>query len=526
MKGVAHDPRVPRGASGPSRVEVGESGIRALPLIERAILAVAPKWGLERARARAVAGLLARRYEGASRGRRTDDWQTSGSSANAETFGALAVLRNRSRDLVRNNRYATRAIRSSNSDNVGTGIRPVPMLEDDGDRAELLQYWEAWAGTTACDADEQQTFYGMMSLSWREVTEAGEVLLRRRWRRPSDDLPVPLQLQLMEADHLDTSMDGTSVTGKAGKIIQGVQFNSLGRRTGYWLFPDHPGELGGFHSGRFHSQKVPARELLHLYRVDRVGQVRGVPWLAPAMITLRDYDAYEDAQLMRQRIAACYTAFVHDIDSGVESASPSADELAETMEPGLIEYLPAGKEISFADPPGVEGYKDFAEITIRGIARAAGVTYESLSGDLSRTNFTSGRMGRLDVQAEVDQNRQFILIPRYCKPIWNWFMAAGALAGIPVFLKHQGLQAYWTPSRREQLDPVRETTAIKSKIRMGISSLSDAIRAEGRDPETLLRELAKDRDLLKELGLTLDSVLSAPQAGRGNGDAEAPKGEK
>ena len=73
----------------------------------------------------------------------------------------------------------------------------------------------------------------------RSVAESGEVLVRRRRRRLSDGYPVSVQLQVLEADYLDTSK--TTALPNGGQIIQGVEFDVLGNLVAYWLFRQHPG---------------------------------------------------------------------------------------------------------------------------------------------------------------------------------------------------------------------------------------------------------------------------------------------
>ena len=64
-----------------------------------------------------------RMYEGARVSRLTSDWVTGGTSADAEIKGSLQRLRNRSRQLVRDNDYARQAIRAVRNNVIGTGIR-------------------------------------------------------------------------------------------------------------------------------------------------------------------------------------------------------------------------------------------------------------------------------------------------------------------------------------------------------------------------------------------------------------------
>jgi capsid protein len=64
------------------------------------------------------------RYEGATAGRRAHGWYAASTDANVELMGALIWLRNRSRDLIRNNPYAARAVEELAGNVVGTGIVP------------------------------------------------------------------------------------------------------------------------------------------------------------------------------------------------------------------------------------------------------------------------------------------------------------------------------------------------------------------------------------------------------------------
>lgn len=484
---------------------------------ERFMLGVAPGWMARREAMRVAADLhriRARRYEAATSGRRTEGWRASSGSATTSTRGALSILRGRARDLVENNRYASRGVRVIGNDLIGTGIRAAPLIEDEAAADDLMELWESWAeDPEEVDADGLHDLYGLQLLAMRACAESGEVLIRRRFRRIEDGRVIPMQLQIIEADHLDNSKDTLGVKG-GQRIVQGVQFNRFGRREGYWLYPDHPGDAFPSLESRF----VPASEVIHLYRVDRPGQVRGVTWLAAAMLTLRDFDEFQDAEIWRKKIASCFTAFVHDIDAGVDLAA-AKEQAAEDLEPGMIEYLSPGKTVTMGTPPSVEGYKEFADVTLRSIAASLGVTYESLTSDLRGVSFTSGRMGRLNVHADVEQTRGTMVIPRFCRRVWRWFLEAGFAAGNRRLLEiGPGVRADWTPSRREVLDPGKEVAAIKQRVRSGFCSLTEAMREQGHtNPKKSLQRLAADKGLVEELGLTLDSVDSGVQSDRGNG---------
>lgn len=174
--------------------------------LDRAIGFVRPASALRRARQRAAIAMLTRSYEGARAGRRTEGWTVAGASANAEIGGALPRLRDRTRDLVRNNPYAAKAVQAVVSNLVGTGILPRARSGDTGVNEQADRLWTRFA--EGCDADGLTDFSGLQALIVRAMVESGECLLRFRERRIADGLAVPLQLQLLEPDHLDTSKTG------------------------------------------------------------------------------------------------------------------------------------------------------------------------------------------------------------------------------------------------------------------------------------------------------------------------------
>jgi lambda family phage portal protein len=441
--------------------------------------------------------LVQRHYEGASTGRRTSGWKRSSGDANASLSGALSKLRDHARDLVRNNPHAQSALNIIGDDGVGWGI--VPSSED----KRAMAVWEEWAGTTACDADGRNNIYGLEKLTLRTVAESGEVLVRRRFRRPEDGLPIPMQLQILEPDYLDTSRTGQRLPN-GGRIIHGVEFDAIGRRAAYWLFPEHPGSEMFFSNA---SQRVSAENVLHVYRQTRPGQVRGVSWFAPVMLTLKNWDEFTDAQLMKQLIAACLAVILTDpdgtgtglgvVETGEDSTSPQLDRLGA----GTIHIAPPGRTATVVEPPRVGDFGPYAEVTLRTIAAGLGVNYEAMTGDYSEMPFSAARMSRLAYWARVEDWRWQTVIPQFCDPVWFWAMQVAAIMGkvreIPT--------AEWTAPPPPMIDPAAEGLAYQRTVRGGIMSLSEALRERGYNPKTVLNELAADFKLLDKLGLILDS---------------------
>lgn len=491
--------------------------------LDRAIALLSPRWG----RARAQDRLIARHYEAASSGRRTSGWHRKTTDANAAASGAtLAYLRAQARDLTRNNRWAKRGLRRVTGRTVGWGIRPKPR---GGGAERIMEAWEQWAETTQCDAAGRLTMYGLQRLVMRTVVESGECLVRRRRRRPEDGLAVPLQLQILEPDHIDTSMDGV-IGPSGGKIVQGVEFDLLGRRVAYWLFDEHPGG----HFATAVSKRVLAEGILHVYLQERPGQVRGPSWFAPVDVALHDFDEYEDATIMKQKIASCLAAFVTDVEGtgaplGGDGTDARTGAPLDTMEPGMILSLPVGREVTMASPPAVNDHQSFSATTLRGIAAGLGTTYEDLTGDYSQVNYSSARMARIASEDDITEWRWDMLIPQFCAPTWMWMLEAMQLAGEGVELK----AAQWTPPPLAMLDPDRDAKANTARVRGGMLTLDEMIREQGYDPDEFWEEYDAGLKRLDRLGIVLDcdprkttaaGQLQAPSSPSSSGGG--PAGDK
>lgn len=448
-------------------------------------------------------------YDAAKITRRTANWRADSSGPNREIERDLVKLRDRARDLGRNNPWARRAIQAIVTNTVGAGI--VAQWS----APERQARWRAWFETTGVDADGRADGYGLQSLILRAMVESGEVLIRRRPRRPDDGYAVPLQLQVLESDYLDHAK--TEVLPNGGYIVQGVEFNVIGQRVAYWIFKNHPGDALTW-SQSASSFQCPASEILHLLRADRPGQVRGVPWGTGAMTRLKMLDDFEDAELEKMRLAACFVAFVREPN---QPEVPSADEyeLLDRLQPGAVEILPPGKDVTFASPPQPGDADQFKRSVLRAVASDYGITFEALTNDLSEVNFSSARMGWQEFGRNIDAWRWQLLAPQLLRPLAAWFLDAERIVAPDAPPAEDPL---WTAPGRTLVDPTREIPAIRDAVRAGLISLPQAIRMQGYDPEILARENAAYLALTNDLGLLLDTD---PRADKGRGQPPAPETE-
>ena len=457
-------------------------------------------------------------YDGIGGGRRALAWQVGNPGAVAALAFTQNELRAKSRDLVRRNAWAAAGVEAFVSNAIGTGIKPQSMLADQPLREAIHSLWWDWC--EEADAAGLTDFYGLQALACRAMLEGGECLVRLRYRRPEDGLPVGLQLQLLEPEHLPATLNQELASGNV--IRAGIEFDKLGRRVAYHLYRSHPGDgslapmsgTGGVVGG-LDTVRVPASEIIHLFRPLRPGQIRGEPWLARALVKLNELDQYDDAELVRKKTAAMFAGFITRLspeDNLMGEGLPDASGAALAgLEPGTMQILEPGEDVKFSQPADVgASYAEFLRMQFRAVAAAMGITYEMLTGDLTQVNYSSIRAGLLEFRRRCEAIQHGVIVHQLCRPIWRAWMEQALLEGalaLPQFTekKRDYFAAKWIPQGWQWVDPKKEFDAMLTAIRAGLLSRSEAISAFGYDAEDIDREIAADNQRADELGLVFDS---------------------
>lgn len=459
--------------------------------LDRAIGFFAPGTAAHRIRQRAVVDVLTRGYDGAQRTRRTMGWRTNGTSADAEIAAAGSLLRERMRDLVRNNPHAASAVAILVSNIVGDGIIPRAKTGDQERDARINALFERWS--KRCDADGLLDFYGLQTLTVRGMLESGDGLLRRRSRRLQDGLPVPLQVQVIETDLIDSSKNEPTSVG--GVIIQGIELNALRQRSAYWMFASHPGNATFDPRSSLTSRPIPASEIAHLFEVQRT-QVRGAPWGSPALMSLRDLGGYEEAEIVRKRVESCVVGILVGGDENEGVAIPIEGDQkpgiydrdgfpVEKFEPGMFAVAKGGRDIKFNPPAATSNYDTYKKSMLHTIAAGFRVPYSLLSGDLSQVNYSSSKIGLEAFRRLISAVQWQLVIPMLCEPVWRWFCEAAYLAGE---IDTPEIPVEWTPPKFYSADPKKDLEADIEEVRAGFMSPQEAIMARGRNPDEVLAD--------------------------------------
>jgi len=474
--------------------------------LDRLIGWISPRAGLSRHFDRIR---LQRAYDAASP---RDPWKPrrSGASANTDHQADAATLRNKARALVQNVPYIRAALGALVSNTVGTGIVTYSTSKRHADTINAL--YAEWS--QVCDADGRLDLYGMQAAADRAMEQDGEVLIRLRPRYASDGYPVPLQLQLIEIDWIDTAR----MTGAVGNntIINGIEYDIFGAPAAYWLWDRHPGEqVGTLRSAmRTQSTRIPASSIIHLFSPDRPGAGRGITRLASVIPRVRDLQLYEDAELARKNLESRLGVLVSgDVSSMANpvayntAADPDAaartGDLGQLPSGGIV-GVPPGVNITTIAPQPAAGYVDYVKQQLHLIAVGMGVTYEMLTGDMRDVNFSSARVRLIDFRREIEALQWLCLVPRLCLPIWRAFIDAAVLAGkIP----RPDYACDHSMPKWDYVNPQQDADSELTLIGGGLLTISESLRRRGYKPDVVFAELKSDFDKLRELGV-LDVLLA------------------
>lgn len=483
--------------------------------LDKLIGIFSPQTAINRARAR----LVLRAYEGANK---KDGWspRRPGASANTDHTADAATLRVRARSLEQNCPYINRALSVLVANVVGTGIVPRPT----GPNAKVLaETWAAWS--KVADADARLELAGLVATAYRAAERDGEVLIRLRTRRPEDGLPVPLQLQVLEIDWLDTGKQGAN---NLNPIVNGIEYDALGKPAAYWLHPCHPGEMASLRKTT--PQRVPASQIIHYYNPERPGQGRGFSRLAPIITRVRDLTLYEDAEIQRKNLETRLSVLASGDASLLASAAPELDadpdtarqtgELGSLPSGGLIE-LPPGVNVTVVEPKASPGYVDYVKFGLQIIAAGFGVPYEAMVGDVSQTNFSSARVRLQDFRRECEQTQWLVLIPRMIEPIYRAFVDHAVLAGV---IRRPDYSVDWSTPRWEYVNPEQDIKAELLAIAGGLISPQEVIRRRGYQPDVVRKEWEEWFTSLKDDGL-LDIMLALQNNRTALGGGDEQSGE-
>jgi len=462
--------------------------------------------------------IITRGYAAADTGRLYQDWSAGNTSADTEIYSALVRLRNRARDLSRNNDYVSRFLNMVKTNVVGhkgVSLQVKSRLASgklDRNANEIIEtHWQSFCKKRNCTVTGQLSMIDLKKMIVAAVPRDGEILIRKVRMFPYSD--YLFALQPIEADQLDHTMNVTLKNGN--KIVMGVEKDKWGRPVAYHILRRHPGDsLHNDYRGNAR-ERVPAGEIIHLFIQERVGQSRGVTWLATPAARCKMLDGYEEAELVASRTGASTMGifvnpdaeeYIDVDDDDVDGPDTSNDVLFES-EPGTFKQAPEGYDLKTFDPnhPNAS-FADFEKAVLRGIASGLNVSYVGLANDLEGVSYSSIRQGET---ADRDNWKmlQRWLIEHFCEDVfesWLYQFLSFGRSGLELGKFDQYNNPVWRPRGWQWVDPDKESKAVERDVGNHMKSIWATAAEKGDDLEEIFIENARAIELAEEYGLNLN----------------------
>jgi lambda family phage portal protein len=479
--------------------------------LERALAAVAPAFALKRYESRV-------RFEAASRffgpggynGARSDrqatkNWTPRLDGPDSSSIPDLQALRARSADLERNDPIAAGATNTTVTSTVGIGLmaharidRDYLGLDDAAAEAferQLDRIWDWWASQQHADVTGRSDFYTQQELALRAALGRGDSFAIRRFKERPGDL-LGLRVQLIEGDRVSTPFDRLD----SPTLSDGVEFDADGCVVRYHVQDQHPGDryFGGARTWTpvdAYGAESGSLRVLHIMRALRVGQSRGVPFLAPVMEPLKQLSRLSEAELMASVINSFFTVFVKSQQedaaglpdmaaqapgTGTNPVSQVQDDRQVNLGQGTVVGLLPGEDIVMADPnrPNAK-YDPFFQAIVRQIGAALDIPFEVLLKHFT-ASYSASRGAMLEMWRAVISRRTW-LVRRFCQPVREWVIEEAVLRGYlsapGFFTDPLARAAYcrteWTGPTMGQLNPLDEVNAAEKRITIGVSTISE-----------------------------------------------------
>lgn len=487
--------------------------------LDRAIEKVAPVRAARRLQARMLFSLTGG-YDGARKDKRgLKEFNPTSGSADRDINYDLDTLRARTSDLARNSPIGGGAIHTAVSHTVGTGLALNPQLdrtilglsaeEAKAREKEIRTYWKIFL--EECDFFRKMDFYGLQSLAFRSTLERGDCMVILPWRKRPGNV-FGTKVQLVEGDRLgNPNFRADSVEWSGG-----VNLDADGAPIGYNIKNYHPGDIkAGMDRGeQYYSafDGMGLRRVLHLYWQLRIGQHRGVPYLAPVIEIIAQLKRYTEAEVMAAVIAGMFTAFI--TTEGREGLSTddlvSADDKTKSSDGdvqlgyGAMVDLDTGEKVDFANPgrPN-QAFDDFVTALCRQVGMALEIPYEVLIKHFT-ASYSASRAALLELWMFVRARRAW-QVKELCQPVYEvfmWELVSSGYMNLPGFLqdalvRRAYLGAEWIGDAMPTVDPVKDVQAAEKRLQNKLTTRSEECMAlTGTEWEPKVEQMKYEEELL------------------------------
>lgn len=418
-------------------------------------------------------------------------------SADAEASASVrATLRNRARYEVSNNSYAKGIVQTLANDAIGTGPRLQMATEKETLNREIEKAFQEWAKAVSL-AEKLRT----MRVARCQDGEAFIMLVQN----PKLPGKIKLDLQLIEADRVTDDFHLVDPLA-----IDGIKLDTYGNPESYRVLKCHPGSESRDTTA---AMIIKAEHMIHIFRADRPGQHRGVPEITAALPLFAQLRRYTLAVLTAAESAANFAGILYtDAPAGGESDAVEAMDQIQ-LERNMLLTMPAGWKMGQLDPKQpTTTYAEFKKEILNEIARCLNMPFNVAAGNSAGYNYASGRLDHQTYYKSIKVDQSFIervILDR----IFALFIREYKLLNN---IKEEALPHFWIWDGTEHVDPGKEANAQATRLMNLTTSLATEYAKQGKDWETELQQIARERELCETLKIALPTTIQQQPQTDGN----------
>lgn len=499
-------------------------------------------------------------YEGADQFDKTLAlWAPALQSADADMLPGKSVVDSRVRDLQRNDGYVHTG-QMLHRDNI-VGSMYILNAQPDTNVLKLDDVWaeefqqeveaKFMLASTSMnnwfDASRTNDLTALIRLAVGVYTSGGEVLATAEWMRDGGGRrPFKTAIQMVDTDRLSTPWD---VRGTDERVRGGVKQDYYGAPIGYYIRAAHQSDydrLSDSFNWRYvprYARNIPNRlQVLHIKEQMRIDQSRAVAEMVSGLKATRIAHKFRDITLQQAVISAMYSASIEsDLPSeavfaqmgsgNTQAPGQAAAQYAGDYLAAIAQYAGSSKHMQIdgvriphffpgtrlnikqVGAPGGVG-QEFETSILRYLSAILGVSYEELSRDYTKTNYSSARAA-LTSTWKFMQSRKKIVADAMANFIYGlWLeemimtdqiesMPANAPNWYEGLNKEAYMSATWIGAARGQIDELKETQASVLKIKYGLSTHEDELAKLGKDWRKVYAQLEREKKERKKRDIEL-----------------------
>jgi len=500
--------------------------------LDNMIAAVSPRLACEREAWRQYREYLQKSYDAAGGDRLNSGWRVVNQSAELTDRPGRDVVRARARDLERNSDIAQAVLHAYRRNVVGRGFTLRALTGDETLDTQLEKGWKKWCDARNCDLTGEQSFNEILRMMVDRKKVDGGILALFRYTRGG---LVPFKLQMLEVDELDVSQ--TAPRHRGNRVVGGIEYDAYRKPVGYWF---RQYDLEGYQL--MEPVFVDAKDVFFYKSKRRPSQLREMSDLAPTVTRVRDINEFITSVAVKERLTANLAVFIKKTNpSGGapgRGLAPGPDGKVDYSKvkiyPGMIKEMGVGDEAQIIDPQSTAtDATAFLKLQQGLIASGQGLSYESVSRDMSGAKYSSARQNAIEDEAAYTEETE--LLEAFMTEVYEAFVISGVLSGlfaIPDFWERRAdyLNHSWIKAPKKWIDPQKEAGADETALRSGQKTFQELQAEKGRDWKEVVDEMAEAVAYGREKGIDLGGVIfgtgkTSPAGKQSNEDDDDGAGE-